>query len=1671
MSSTTPATGYSSSTLTPSSSSTSEHFGTVPFDAGHANLEFLRGSLPDWYVNAPRQLREALRQSQLKSELSRHAVEPIRARLMPIEKFATARLEQAIFDRFKLRLDVTSNQLVTLHAEGFLLQTRTALKQSLLHAALQNFEASEASDGGLGQGAALLPANGLQVEMVYGTGPLPGLPRFRYRYNGALDIRPEAFAELSRALDLGGQYQAHLDSVFKPAPAEGQPQGSAAQAVASAFMNSERDALGVLAHLAHIRQHLDADSYSMLLEVAKPHGYPLWHGRPVRYRQLHMLDTYAFPGSTLYGALLIEPDQPGDDLPCVVYLPGDPEAPLKKYASFTAFIGAMRRKFFDMKYQEYFQRFVGLEQSHLFFAKLNERLTPLRPVPGDDSLLAPHFDANAELYLQKRPIDKPPFETLYEHLLTKTYADARIVAVPTHDEDRKSRLKRWRAFESVGMDLLMVAGFFVPALGAGLAVLAAGQLLHEAFVAVEDWTHGETEEALNHLFDIGENLAAMAALGTALHLAPRILPSSFVESLAPVKLLNGLTRLWKPELAPFQQDVILPKWLGTDAQGCVRREGKTWLPLERRLYRIELDPQLNKWRIQHPSEASQLAPLLEHNGEGAWRHEGENPMEWDEITGFKRLHADHEAFSDATADQVLRITGANEAMLRQVHIDNLGAPALLRDTAQRFGAEQQVEAFIDRISIEPDTVTAPRIGPFLKLLTSMPNWPTGVALRLLEEQDVVLETWNAHPGTRSVIQVTYTPGSMTTLLGAVLDGLAEDEIRGLLTEAVDGKPARVLRLAEILGEQAQARKARLRDDLHALESGSTDPLIKLVRRDFPALPDVVSKELLGTVTETQHARMVSARRLPLSIAEQAREYLQQLRINRANEGFFLKEAVNPDTITAGWKLLPTLSGWPADLALELRDATFTGPLLDSVGDSANAATCFIVARSDAGYQAFNMSGEPLGQAEQPFFTALLDAMPVPVRRDIGLPDAPTEQALRTRLGDLAVQQRDTVARMLGLQAIKPGFKWPQRLADGRTGYPMSGRMRGLFRKLSLGSRRASPELAVKALYPTFSDDEIKRFLDGLKAAHQGPVERLHLFIKTHLDTLAADYRILERTLEQWSESPHVSLATRNARRVAAFRLRNCWRRASDLLRQEDGEFAYKLDLNDLHVGSLPSLNGNWDHVGAVELKHLDLHTVETNAFLSYFKRAFWVSLRGNSLTSVPEALSQMTRLERLSLAENPLILDQPSVLCLNRCIALRSLDLGLCPVGEQVHRLTFFPQLRTLRLRGTGLETVPEWVWRSEMLRHLDLRDNQIAELTGGTLSNLVQPGLLPQLHDNPINEPSMLRARMMFSETELRRMGLGSTREHIDEVLPPSTLWLTGVPALELQPRLAKWTDLQSEPDGAEFFRVLNELTQSADFIHHRAALTARVWRLIDATSESTELREELFEMAAHPVTCGDGVAIVFSNLEIHAAVFKVTASVAPDEQPGQLFRLVRGLERLDEVEKHAGQLIAVRKAANVAVDEAEVRLAFRVGLAHVLDLPGQPEGMLYTRLAGVTQDILDDAYTGILANEGKPEFLQALIARDFWMTFLERQYAADFAPLKADFQERMEALDNDRPGLTDQHYLARVGAIERQRNEALNALAYRLSLDVQVAVVREEAAQFARGLEQAGSGAANSG
>jgi len=1630
---------------------------TSPFGTDHANLEFLKTKLPSWYLDAPKSLRLALHQSQLKSQLSRQIVEPIRSRLIPIEAFATPLLTQALFDRFKLRLDVTANQFVTMHHDDYLLlRLRTPLKQTLLQAALQNFEAGETFNSG----SALLPADGLHTQLIWGPEFRDWIPRFRFRYSGVLDIKPEQFADMARTLDLGGQYQKHLDSVFKPATPAGQAKVQAARNVATAFMNSERDAIEVLAHIARMKNDISADVYALLLELVQPNVSPRWHGAPVRPRQLHMLDTKAFPGCSLSGALLIEPNLAGDDLPCVVYLPGDPITPIKEYESFTAFTDELRDRLASRRYQHYFQRFVSLERSQLFFTKLNERLN-IRPAPHTERIFPLYiYDTDAELYLEKRPIDKRVFEFLYDQMLTKTYQDSRLIAVPTRDEDRKNRLKRWQAFESAGMDVLMVAGFFMPVLGAVMAVVAAGQLLHEAFVAVEDWTHGETEEALNHVFAIGENLAAMAVLGAAVHAAPKVLPSPFIESLSPVKLRNGLTRLWKPDLACFEQKVALPSWVPADVQGRITVDGKTWLPLDGKLYRIELDPALNKWRVKHPSDPELHSPLLEHNGVGAWRYEGENPMAWDEVKAFKRLGPVQQQFTELAAQRMLRITGADDALLRQVHVEKLPAPALLSDSAQRFAIERQIEEFTSLMGRnELDQLDVARIEPFLSLLASNPRWPQNRALSLTDAEGAVVARWNVSPATSSITQVNYARGSMTALLESVLTSLDEQQIETLLGKPVVGKPRQVAQLAGVLSEMTDTAKGPLLEALYALENGSQLPLIKMIRRDFPGLPDTVAVELLKTANLAQRNRMLATRRVPLGIAEQAREYQQQLRLNRANEGFYLKVTDNPDTFKAAFGLLSSLPGWPADLAIDVREGDLKGDLLEAVGDRQSAMLHQIVVKSEGGYQAFDSHGNPLGAVNQPFFGALMQTLPDAERRAMGMSSQSTESGLRMLLGDLAVTRRNKVAQILGMQPIKPGFKWPQRLADGRVGYPLSGRLNRLFNRLRAGASDYSPEFAIKGLYPGFIDGEVQAMLSQLRAEHTGPAWAFNTFAKERLKALAREYKTLENSLDDWledeSDSQEADLWESNfeAKAEAALRIKLCWKRLGMRRYDDAGAFlGYELDLSDLCIERLPALAVSFDHVGVLRAQRLELTAASADQLLVQFNNLRRLELDDNRLSSIPAALGYCTKLERLSLCDNPLALDPLSAQHLNNLVALRVLSLDHCPIGPLLDVSTF-NQLRVLDARNTGIEGIPGGLWSRPHLRIADLRNNQIAGLSDMALENLSRAIVRVQLHDNPLDDATLLRAEHFLDDIARARIGINDVRPHAAPAADVGEVWMMQMNEQNHHARRARWDDLAAEPNAADFFQVLNDLTQSSDFANHRQTLRARVWAMLDAIADNQALREELYALAAHPQTCGDGVALVFSDLELHVRVFNILAMPESAGHSIEMFKLVRGMVRLDEVEKIALENIHVRELLGETVDHVEVRMAYRIGLAKRLKLPEQIQSMVFSALARVSKTMLADAERRVLALEAKTGFWQSLVAREFWTHFLETRFFEDFSVINSPFHERLDALlTADKARLTDGEYLEQIAVIQKAREAAAQAHAMRLTQEIALQTARVE-------------------
>ena len=226
------------------------------------------------------------------------------------------------------------------------------------------------------------------------------------------------------------------------------------------------------------------------------------------------------------------------------------------------------------------------------------------------------------------------------------------------------------------------------------------------------------------------------------------------------------------------------------------------------------------------------------------------------------------------------------------------------------------------------------------------------------------------------------------------------------------------------------------------------------------------------------------------------------------------------------------------------------------------------------------------------------------------------------------------------------------------------------------------------------------------------------------------------------------------------------------------------------------------------------------------------------------------------------------------------------------------------------------------------------------------------------------------------------------------------------------------------DFSYILSQLQHTQDFAVDRLDLTQRVWCVLEAAYADETLSRRLMDLSKalrNRVTCGDGRILLFNDLEIEVHEFNALKAIAPEHKGRELLKLSRELFRLAQVEEIARTRIQLR----TAVDPAEIRLAYRIGLARRLGLPNQPKGMLYENLAQVTAVDLDQAYASILAREKTPEFIELLTARQYWRDYLEEKYPGEFKKVQQGFAEKVSDLEDRYP---------QFNAAYRQEVEALD-------------------------------------
>ena len=696
-------------------------------------LKTVRLTLPDWHRNAPAAAHRRLNNAIKLNWTAQNNVDVALRDLQDVTAFAKPLLQKALRDRFGIEDDVEETWLhlyspakTSWWVHDFSGAT-TSRSISLLDAALHNFSAD---------------------ETFHPDSEFISRPDARGHYtvkplNRLLSI--EQFKSLCRELDIGARYQQHLSELLLPADP------LVRNVLRHKIMLSQKSALNVASAMALMKNDIDQTAHDVIQGLLDDRSGLKWHGHRVSCYNLEMMDT-RLTGIVLIAAdslgatgplLAIDesgPAAPTSPLPVIAYIPHDPEHPLKQYPSSVEFMTELTRQLRNREpanhYQQFFSQFVPHQQRGHFFAGLNNRLSEIKwqPVPSGSGLPtwreAPLDNHDLQFRVSKVSEDR---ETLfkndlwgyfYRQKINKILNDAREIAISTEYVDRMARWAWWDNLQKILSDILnaalLVATPLVPGLGELMLAYTALQLTEAVVEGVVDLAEGHLAEAGEQALGVLESvvqLGAFAAAGAVGNVA-RAKLSPFFEGLKPVKLANGETRLWNPDLSPYQRpDVVLAADARPDAQGIHLHQGRRIVRLNNQPFEVLDDPVTGQQRIRHPKRTDAYAPILRHNGQGAWVSETENPRAWEGPTLMRRLGHSTDGFNDEQLELIRQISGSDEAELRRVHVDNTPAPPLLNDSLQRLASPAIAPA-----SLPPES--AP-------LFSEFPELPATVAEKII----------------------------------------------------------------------------------------------------------------------------------------------------------------------------------------------------------------------------------------------------------------------------------------------------------------------------------------------------------------------------------------------------------------------------------------------------------------------------------------------------------------------------------------------------------------------------------------------------------------------------------------------------------------------------------------------------------------------------------------------------------------------------------------------------------------------------------------------------------------------------------------------------------------------------------------------------------------------------
>ncbi|WP_085673004.1 MULTISPECIES: NEL-type E3 ubiquitin ligase domain-containing protein [unclassified Pseudomonas] len=622
----------------------------------HPVNDFIVEILPDWLKSAGAVPIKALRAAVANHLASRTTLTALLKHLQPLDRFAKARLGPAIEAKLQMPLDLDT---VVWREERLRLNPRpfdpglgvlppdyeqVLVYQPLLQTLLQNFTDGES----FFEGTAVIkqqPAEGSSAQV--------------------LSSQIDDLVSLSRETDVGGAYLQHLDKVLT---AE----------LSTALANDLRTRLALVVEVAALRKQLHSSDLNMLRLLIQGKSARHAQGWVGAARALRVLDCQV-DGAMAFE--LIEPPRRQGDFPVgplrrvkgvIIYLPDDHERPLRRFADWDALNSALVRNMRGQVFKSAFTQRIALHERAGFLALLGKRM-------GDDEP-----DLQPSWLAEKDDV----FTAMARRHTRRIREDARFLAVPTADVDRRASAERLAALEGVGLSLLDLAGLFVPAINAVLLGDLARQLLSQVYDGAEHWAHGHQHEALEHLVGLAESAVLLGTATFGVH----ALRSAFVDTLEPVTTESGLQRLWLNDLTPYRtaaSDISLTE----RHDGLFSGDDQLWWHNQGVFYAVRQDSD-GTWRLLHQGGVERFGPRLRGNGERGWWLRYDRPLEWQ---GSSRLLTSlWPAARSLTAEQVeqiLLVAGVDEAQLRQLLVESRRLPVGLRDTLRRFEVQAENEAF------------------------------------------------------------------------------------------------------------------------------------------------------------------------------------------------------------------------------------------------------------------------------------------------------------------------------------------------------------------------------------------------------------------------------------------------------------------------------------------------------------------------------------------------------------------------------------------------------------------------------------------------------------------------------------------------------------------------------------------------------------------------------------------------------------------------------------------------------------------------------------------------------------------------------------------------------------------------------------------------------------------